>query len=407
MLRLPQWGIEEKQFSTEAQRREEESTSESALIGPRVILETDQLPSIRRRRLGAMTMMRREEFGTTPEGQAIQLYFLTNKNGVEAAITNYGAILVSLKVPDRAGQFADVVLGYDRLDHYVADQRFFGGTIGRCANRIANGKFTLDGVVYNLARNRAENHLHGGNRGFHKVVWEASEVSVTDDQALQLKYSSPDGEEGYPGNLAVQVTYTLTNEDKLQIEYAATTDKSTIVNLTNHSYFNLAGEGIGNIVSHRLMLSAEHFTPVDPNLIPTGELRRVAGTPFDFTQAEPIGARLNGDDEQLQFASGYDHNFVLRDDKVDAVMLAASVHEPTTGRNVEVWTTEPGIQFYSGNFLDGSIRGKGGKVYGHRSGFCLETQHFPNSPNEPRFPSTVLRPGERFQSKTIYAFSAK
>lgn len=351
-------------------------------------------------------MMRREVFGTTPEGHPIQLYFLTNKNGVEAAITNYGATLVSLKVPDRAGEFADVVLGYDSLDHYIADKRYFGGTIGRYANRIANGTFILDGVICTLARNRGENHLHGGNRGFNKVVWEASEASeAPPGDALQLKYLSKDGEEGYPGNLAVQVTYTLTNDDKLQIEYAATTDKTTIVNLTNHSYFNLAGEGNGDIVGHQLMLAAEHFTPADANLIPTGELRRVEGTPFDFTQAEAIGARVNNDDEQLQLAGGYDHNFVLSDGKVDEAILAARVHEPGTGRNLEVWTTQPGIQFYSGNFLDDSIRGKGGKAYEQRYGFCLETQHFPNSPNEPRFPSTVLRPGELFHSKTIYAFS--
>ena len=351
-------------------------------------------------------MLRREVFGTTPEGQTAHLYFLTNQNGVEAAITNYGATLVSLKVPDRAGEFADVVLGYDRLEHYVAGKRYFGGTIGRYANRIANGTFTLDGIDCILSRNRGANHLHGGNGGFNKVFWDVSEAAASDNaDALHLKYVSADGEEGYPGNLAVEVTYILTNDDKLRIEYAATTDKTTIVNLTNHSYFNLAGAGNGDIMGHRLMLAAEHFTPGDTNLIPTGELRRVAGTPFDFTRAEAIGARVNNDDKQLQLAGGYDHNFVLSSGETDAPALAARVYEPQTGRQLEVWTTEPGIQFYSGNFLDGSIHGKGGKAYEHRYGFCLEPQHFPNSPKEPDFPSTVLRPGELFQSKTIYAFS--
>jgi aldose 1-epimerase len=346
--------------------------------------------------------MRREAFGTTPDGQTIDLFVLTNENGVEAAITNYGAILVSLKVPDRTGEFADVVLGYDTLDGYVGDTRFLGATIGRYANRIAGGTFTLDGVVYSLARNRGENHLHGGNRGFNKVRWEAT---VTGD-ALQLRYLSVDGEEGYPGNLSVEVTYTLTNDDELRIEYGAVTDRATILNLTNHSYFNLAGEGNGDITRHELMISAEAFTPVDANVIPTGELRSVAGTPFDFGQAEVIGARIDNDDEQLRRAGGYDHNFVLQSSKAGAPVLAAKVHEPQTGRKLEVWTTEPGMQFYSGNFLDGSIHGKGGKSYGHRYAFCLETQHFPNSPNEPRFPSTVLRPGERFASTSIYAFSS-
>jgi len=336
---------------------------------------------------------------------------------MEAAVTNYGAILVSLKAPDRAGELADVVLGYDTLDGYLADQRFLGATIGRYANRIARGTFELDGVVYALTRNRGDNHLHGGNRGFNKVLWAAMEATEATEAAtlaaVQLRYLSKDGEEGYPGNLAVQVTYTLSDDDRLQIEYAATTDKSTILNLTNHSYFNLAGEGNGNVEHHELMILAEHFTPGDSNLIPTGEVRPVAGTPFDFRQAELIGARVDKDDEQLQLAGGYDHNFVLSSAAAGdtalaagAPALAARVHEPGTGRTVEVWTTEPGMQFYSGNFLDGSNRGKGGKAYQHRYGFCLETQHFPNSPNEPGFPSTVLRPGERFASKTIYAFSA-
>ena len=346
----------------------------------------------------------KEVFGTTPEGRVVHIYFLTNQNGLEAAITNYGATLVSLKVPDRSGNFGDVVLGFDTLDQYQDDRRFFGGTIGRYANRIASGKFTLDGVAYDLSRNRGENHLHGGHSGFNKVVWEAANG---DGQALHLNYLSADGEEGYPGNLSVQVTYTLTSDDKLEIDYAATTDKATVLNLTNHSYFNLGGDGKGDILGHRLMLNAERFTPANATLIPTGELRHVTGTPFDFTQAETIGARINNDDEQLHFCGGYDHNFVLQGGEVRGADLAARVHDPDTGRNLEIWTTEPGIQFYSGNFLDGSIRGKSGKVYGQRVGFCLEPQHFPNSPNEPGFPPTVLRPGERFQSQTIYGFSIK
>jgi aldose 1-epimerase len=346
-------------------------------------------------------------FGSMPDGRGIDLYTLTNQNGLEAAVTNYGAILVSLKVPDRSGKISDVVLGYDSLDQYRADRRYFGGTIGRHANRIAKGAFVLDCVAYSLPRNRGENHLHGGAKGFDKVVWEASEVTTNTAQSVRLEYFSPDGEECYPGALAVRVTYTLTNTDSLEIEYEATTDKATIVNLTNHSYFNLSGEGNGDIQGHRLTLFADHFTPVDETLIPTGDLRAVAGTAFDFTRGAIVGARIDSDDEQLRYGHGYDHNWVVRGGVTDVARPAAILHDPLTGRRLDIWTTQPGMQFYSGNHLDNTITGKGGKHYDRRYGLCLEPQHFPNSPNEPRFPSTVLRPGEGFRSQTIYSFSVE
>jgi aldose 1-epimerase len=345
-------------------------------------------------------------FGKTPDGKEIQLYVLTNKNGLEAAVTNFGGILVSLRVPDRQGKLGDIVLGYDSLDGYLSDKSFFGGTIGRYGNRIAQGKFILDGVTYTLARNNGENHLHGGIIGFNKVVWQAKEVPSKDGPSLQLNYLSKDGEEGYPGNLFVQVTYTLTDGNALKIDYTATTDKDTIVNLTNHSYFNLAGPG-GDILEHQLMIQADQFTPVDAGLIPTGELRGVHGTPFDFRKQTAIGARVEQSDEQLKLGKGYDHNWVLNREGKNGLALAARVYEGKTGRQMEVWTTEPGIQFYSGNFLDGTIHGKGGQIYAHRSGFCLETQHFPDSPNQAKFPSTVLKPGAKYHTTTIYKFSAK
>jgi aldose 1-epimerase len=354
----------------------------------------------------ANPMTTKQLFGKTPEGTEIFAYTLTNKNGMEARIINFGGTLVSLKVPDRAGKLADVVLGYDTLEEYAAGTNYFGATIGRYGNRIAHGKFTLDGVKYTLAQNNGENSLHGGAKGFNKVVWTAKEVSSKDGPSLQLNYLSKDGEEGYPGNLSVQVVYTLTDRNELQIDYSATTDKDTVLNLTHHSYFNLRGQGEGDILDHRLTLHADRFTPVDAGLIPTGELRNVQGTPFDFRTPVAIGARINQDDEQLKLGKGYDHNWVLNRKAGDPLSLAAKVEEATTGRVMEVWTTEPGIQFYTGNFLDGKS-GKGGKVYNARYAFCLETQHFPDSPNHPDFPSTVLKPGAHFHSKTIYRFSAK
>jgi aldose 1-epimerase len=350
--------------------------------------------------------IKKEPFGNMVDGTPVDLYTLANARGVEARISNYGGTVVSLMVPDRNGAFEDVVLGFDTLEEYVEKSPYFGCIAGRYANRIAKGRFTLDGVEYTLAQNDGENHLHGGIKGFDKVVWQAKQFKRDDAVGLELTYLSKDGEEGYPGNLSVKVIYNLTDDDELRIEYFATTDGATVVNLTNHSYFDLAGAMSGDILGHELMIHADRFTPIDETLIPTGELRSVQGTPMDFTQLVAIGARIEQDDEQLIFGNGYDHNWVLNK-PAGSLALAARVHEPTTGRVLEVYTTEPGIQFYAGNFLDGSIRGKGGRVYERRYGFCLETQHFPDSPNQPGFPSTVLRPGEEYAHTTVYRFSAR
>jgi aldose 1-epimerase len=336
-------------------------------------------------------------------GDAAELYTLTNAKGMEAAITTYGGRVVTLKVPDRAGRFADVVLGFENLDGYLKENPYFGAIVGRYGNRIAQGAFTLNAVKYTLSRNNGENALHGGIKGFDKVVWKA-EGGV--GPTVELSYLSKDGEEGYPGNLSVTVTYTLTEDNSLRIEYAATTDKDTVINLTNHSYFNLFGQGEGDILDHVMMINADRFTPVDEGLIPTGALRPVEGSPFDFRKPTAIGARIDGTDEQLVRGKGYDHNFALNRSG-DALSLAARVSDPKSGRVMEVLTTEPGVQFYTGNFLDGSIRGKGGKVYPKRAAFCLETQHFPDSPNQPGFPSVVLKPGGRYQTTTVYRFSAQ
>ena len=349
----------------------------------------------------------KKPFGKTPDGQPVDLYVLTNKNGVEAAITNYGGAVVSLKVPDRNGKFADVVLGYDSLDGYVNDKSYFGAIVGRYGNRIGHAQFSLDGKTYTLAKNNGENSLHGGIKGFNKAVWAAKELPAKNGQSLELTYPSKDGEEGFPGNLHVRVVYTLTDSNELKIEYSATTDKKTVVNLTNHTYFNLAGPGSGDILGHQLVIEADKFTPVDASLIPTGELRDVLGTPLDFRKATAIGARIDQDDEQLKLGHGYDHNFVLRRAAGAPISLAARVVEPNTGRVLEVWTTEPGVQFYTGNFLDGTARGKGGLTYARRSAFCLETQHFPDSPNQPKFPSVVLNPGEKYSTTTTYKFTTE
>ncbi len=349
----------------------------------------------------------KKPFGKTPDGQPVDLYVLSNKNGVEAAITNYGGAVVSLKVPDRNGKFGDVVLGYDSLDGYVNDKSYFGAIVGRYGNRIGHAQFSLDGTTYTLAKNNGENSLHGGIKGFNKAVWAAKELPVKNGQSLELTYLSKDGEEGFPGNLHVRVVYTLTDSSELKIEYSATTDKKTVVNLTNHTYFNLAGPGSGDILGHQLVIEADKFTPVDAALIPTGELRDVPGTPLDFGKATAIGARIDQDDEQLKLGHGYDHNFVLRRAAGAPISLAARVVEPNTGRVLEVWTTEPGVQFYTGNFLDGTARGKGGLTYARRSAFCLETQHFPDSPNQPKFPSVVLNPGEKYSTTTTYKFTTE
>ena len=349
------------------------------------------------------TKVTRESFGKTSDGQNVDIYTLTNRRGAEVKITNYGGIITSLRVPDRNGKRDDVVLGFDNLDAYLKGHPYFGAIIGRYANRIAKGRFTLNGHEYSLAVNNGENHLHGGIKGFDKVVWTAKPLKVPNGAALRLTYLSKDGEEGYPGSLSVTVIYTLTNANELKIEYWATTDKDTVVNLTSHSYFNLAGQGNGDILNHQLLINARRFTPTDAGSIPTGELKSVKGTPFDFTSAFRIGDRINDADQQLKFGNGYDHNFVLNG-RTGTLRQAAVAYEPASGRSMEVWTTEPGIQFYTANYLDGSFTGKGGKVYQQRYAFCLETQHFPDSPNQPSFPTTVLRKGQRYHTLTIHKF---
>lgn len=349
----------------------------------------------------------KKSFGKTPDGQPVDLYVLTSKGGAEASITNYGGAVVSLKMPDRSGKMADVVLGYDTADGYVNDKSFFGALVGRYGNRIGHAQFALDGKTYTLAKNNGENSLHGGIKGFNKAMWTAKIMPAKDGQSLELSYLSKDGEEGFPGNLKVSVIYTLTDSNALRIAYSATTDKKTVVNLTNHSYFNLAGQGSGDILGHLLMIQADKFTPVDAGLIPTGEFRDVAGTPFDFRKELAIGARIDQDEEQLKLGGGYDHNFVLRRSNDPGESLAARVLEPASGRVLEVWTTEPGVQFYTGNFLDGKTIGKGGVTYPRRSAFCLETQHYPDSPNQPKFPSVVVNPGEHYHTITTYKFSVE
>ncbi len=348
----------------------------------------------------------KQSFGKTDAGENIDLYTLRNTHGVEATITNYGGIVVSLKVPDRSGKFADVVLGFKELDGYLKPGPYFGALIGRYGNRIAKGRFTLNGVEYKLAVNNGENHLHGGIKGFDKVVWVATELKTKAGPALALTYLSKDGEEGYPGSLTAAVVYTLTNNNELKIEYSATTDKDTVTNLTHHSYFNLAGEGNGDILNTRVTINGSRFVPTDAGSIPLGELRKVSGTPFDFLTAHAIGERINQDDEQIKFGSGYDHTWVI-DGRQGVMRLAATAYEPTSGRVMQVWTTEPGVQFYTGNFLDGTLTGKAGKIYPRRSGFCFETQHYPDSPNQPSFPTTTLKKGATYKSTTIYRFSSR
>jgi aldose 1-epimerase len=340
-------------------------------------------------------------FGQLPNGARADLYVLRNGSGIEAGITNYGATVVSLCVPDRRGQFADVVLGFDNLEGYVRSRAFFGAAIGRYANRIAGGRFILGNHNYSLATNNGANHLHGGVQGFDRAMWTAPDTRRRD--ALVLRYRSADGEEGYPGNLDVEIAYALTRDDALRIDYSARTDRPTPVHLTNHSFFNLGKDA--DILDHELKLFAARFTPVDESLIPTGELRAVAGTAFDFRTPARIGARIDADDAQLKRAGGYDHNFILAK-KIGRFDVAAEVYDRKSGRAMRVLTTEPGLQFYSGNFLDGSITGKQGRVYTRRSGFCLEAQHYPDSPNQPHFPPTILMPGETYRQTTIYRFTA-
>lgn len=367
----------------------------------------------------------RKPFGQAPDGTPVDLYILSHTGGergelrtrgkvaadgrsygpgrqsAEAAICTYGGIVVWLKVPDRNGKMGDVVLGYDDLAGYLKESPYLGALIGRYGNRIAKGKFMLDGKPYTLAVNNGPNALHGGLKGFDKVVWQASILSSRDGPCLQLRYTSKDGEEGYPGNLTVTAVYTLTDDNALRLDYTATTDKDTVVNLTQHSYFNLAGKG--NILNHEVMIPADKFTPVDSTLIPTGELQPVEGTPFDFRKPTAIGARINQDDQQLKFGGGYDHNWVINK-QMGELTIMARVYEPTTGRVLEVLSTEPGLQFYTGNFLDGKITGKGGWKYEFRNAFCMEPQHYPDSPNQPNFPSVVLKPGQVYHNTIIYRF---
>ncbi len=338
------------------------------------------------------------------DGKDIFLYSLKNSRGMEVSIINYGATVVSIKVPDKKGHVADVALGYDNVDGYVTDKSYFGVTAGRYANRIAKGRFTLDGKTYQIPLNDGPNALHGGKIGFNKRIWE--ERDVPGENAVEMTYLSPDGEEGFPGNLKVKVTFTLTDNSELRLDYFATTDKDTVLNLTNHSYFNLDGQGNGDILGTEMTIHASRMTPVDSTLIPVGDLKSVKGTPFDFTTEHTIGERINQPDEQLKLGRGYDHNFVIDREK-PGMVLAVKAYDPRSGRVLEVLTDQPGVQFYTGNFLDGTVHGKGGKKYEYRTGFCLETQHFPDSPNHPNFPTTELKPGERFTSTTIYRFSAK
>lgn len=371
----------------------------------KIITDEPFLPFQAKKTSGSIS---KQYFGQTPDGQAIYLYTLTNKNGMQAAIMTYGGIMITLKVPDRNGKLEDVILGYPLLEDYIktGNKPYFGALIGRYANRIANGRFTLNGVTYPLSVNEGSNTLHGGKLGFNKRMWEAEEVYQADAVGLTLTYLSNDGEEGFPGNLAVKVIYTLTDNNELRIDYAAMTDKKTVVNLTQHNYYNLAGAGNGDILGHIVTLHSDWFTPVKPDLIPTGQIQSVAGTPLDFRKPLSIGSRIHSEFPQMRYANGYDFNFVLNHNG-HSMLHAASVYEPKSGRIMEVYTTQPAIQFYTGNHLNGSDIGKGGKVYKPYYGFCLETQHYPDSPNHPNFPSTELQPGQIYRQASIFKFSAE
>ena len=345
----------------------------------------------------------KSDFGKTQDGKAVELYTLTNKGGLVAKVTTYGALLTEMRAPDRDGKVGNVTLGFDNLDAYLAGHPFFGATAGRYANRIAKGKFSLDGKEYTLKTNNGPNHLHGGEKGFDKVVWTAKPLEGPDGPAVEFSYRSADGEEGYPGNLDIAVTYTLTHDNELRFDYKATTDKPTVVNPTNHSYWNLAGESAGSVLSHVLTIDADKYTPVDATSIPTGELKPVEGTPFDFRKPTPVGARIGQLDNDPQ---GYDHNFALNH-PAGQLGMAARLEDPKSGRVMEVWTTEPGVQLYTGNYLDGKQKGREGRPYEKHAALCLETQHFPDSPNREAFPSTRLNPGSTFTSRTTHKFSVK
>jgi len=352
------------------------------------------------------TRLTSQPFGTSPDGQPIDVVTLSNLKGMEVRVMTYGGIVVSVKAPDKDGHADDVVLGHDDAAGYFDNSPYFGAIIGRYGNRIAKGRFTLDGHEYTLATNNGANHLHGGTKGWNQAVWHADPFQDARGVGVVLTHTSPDGDEGYPGTVKATVTYTLTDANELKIDYMATTDKPTVINLTNHSYFNLSGGKSADILGHELMIAADRYTPVDDGLIPTGELAPVEGTPFDFRLPTAIGARIEEKNVQLERGKGYDHNFVLNR-STSGLSLAARVVDPVSGRTLEISTTEPGIQFYSGNFLDGTLTGKGGVKIGHRAGFCLETQHFPDSPNHPDFPSTVLRPGDTYKTSTVLKFGAQ
>jgi aldose 1-epimerase len=349
-------------------------------------------------------LARRSFFGVTPLGETVEQMELANANGVRMNVLSYGGVIRTIQVPDRAGAFADVALGYDTLDGYLTDQAYLGALVGRVANRIRAGRIVVDGRALTLAQNADGNHLHGGVRGFDKAVWAMEPFERDHAAGVVLTHVSPDGDEGYPGTLRAEVTYTLDDSDQLRVDYVATADAVTPVNLTQHGYFNLHGADRGDVLDHELTLAASRFTPVDEGLIPTGELRPVQGTPFDFTTPHSIGERIGHPDEQLRLARGYDHNFVIDRGSPNELALAARLTEPRSGRGVDVYTTEPGIQFYSGNFLDGRAIGKGGHPYRFRTGLALETQHFPDAPNHPSFPSIMLRPGSEYRTSTIYHF---
>ncbi|WP_439128621.1 aldose epimerase family protein [Polaribacter sp.] len=349
----------------------------------------------------------KSEFGNTKEGKAIEKYTLKNKNGVELNVITYGGRITSLKVPNKTGKLENVVLGHDTMEGYLrADNPFFGALIGRYGNRIANGKFTLNGEEYTLATNDGANHLHGGVNGFDRVVWTATPMEGKENSSLKLTYLSKDGEEGYPGNLEVTVIYTLTKDNSVEVSYEATTDKSTVVNLTQHAYFNLTGDFSKDILNHDVVIDADTYLPVDATLIPTGEIREVKETPFDFNSSKKIGKEINASNEQLKRGKGYDHCWVLNGENGE-MRFVASAYDETSGRFMEIHSEEPAIQFYTGNFLDGSLPMPEGGTYAHRTGFCLETQHYPDSPNQEKFPSTVLNPGETYSTKTIFKFSVK
>lgn len=351
-------------------------------------------------------MPTRDAFGTAPDGTPVERFTFSNARGVEISVITFGGIIVSLRTPDRDGVVEDLVLGHDDVEGYLRSASYFGAIVGRYANRIARGRFTLDGVEYRLAQNNGRNHLHGGERGFDKVVWSAEPFAHTAVRGVALRYQSADGEEGYPGALTVLVTYALTDNNHLVIDYKATTTLPTPVNLSQHTYWNLAGSHDTDVLAHELTINASHFTPVDDELVPTGAIASVEATPFDFRTSHAIGERIDDENDQLRIAGGYDHNYVL-DRSDDGLGYAATAFEPVTGRIVDVYTTEPGVQLYTGNFLGDHIRGKGGRVCRHRGGFCLETQHFPDSPNQPHFPSTVLRPGRDYRSSTVFTFGVR